>query len=128
MSETKNSTFDISYPDFSRKKIEISASAPLQISKISKSKTLEISSESQSISSKKNNIISMLALTEKLIFLGSDSGKLSLWSLQEDRQLGIISLFPSQEIKALSLFNFDAWGSLVELMSLEKNKDNISSI
>ena len=40
-------------------------------------------------------------------------------------KLGIISLFPSQEIKALSLFNFDAWGSLVELMSLEKNKDNI---
>ncbi len=96
----------------------------LKISQISKTKTLETIFDNQSMSSRRNNIISMLLLNESLIFLGTDSGKLSLWNISTDQQLGIVSLFPSLEIKALCLFDYMGYDD--DKFIFEKKKESNS--
>lgn len=99
-------------------------SSNMKITQISKPKTLETTSDNQSMSSRRNNIISMLLLNDSLVFLGTDSGKLSLWNILTDQQLGIISLFPSLEIKALCLFDYLAYNE--DKLDFEKKKESNS--
>ena len=112
------------YSDYQHKKLVLPITSNLKISQISKPKTLETTSDNQSMSSRRNNIISMLLLTDSLVFLGTDSGKLSLWNILTDQQLGIVSLFPSLEIKALCLFDYMGYNE--DKLDFEKKKESNS--
>jgi len=93
--------------------------------KLVSSKTSSLFSP-DNISIKKHNYLSLVALNEALVLMGDDLGRLTLWDLFEDRELGSITVLSGVEIKAISLFSYDVAASLEELYSFLPRSDKNS--
>ena len=138
LTDSKANIYTLKYPDPSHKLLLFPLSPKhkpvssqqlihpdVQNLKLSRTKCISLNLP-ENIEVKKHNYMSLCSLNENLIVIGDDIGRLSLYDINEEKELASSMISTSLEIKALALFAYDPAANFEELYAFSpKNSDLI---
>ena len=142
LTDSKVSVYSLQYPDMPHKSVTLASASnsntllrkgssnnnkkgyfngpSFQDVKLVTSKTIGLTAPENS---KKHNYLSLMALNEALVLMGDDLGRLSLWDLAEDKELGSVTVLSGVEIKVIALFSYDVTAKVEELYGFMPKSD-----